>query len=370
LTVPPDVLPRREAATSGPIAAGTVVEGRFVLGSIIGQGASGTVYSAVDQKSGEGVALKFIHRHLLTDRQVQRRFYREASILRRLRSEHLIGLRAFGEHDGLLYMALDLSLGASLEALTLNKRPFSTERAVRIVLQVCEALEAAHAAEVIHRDLKPSNVMVDAAPDGGDCVRVLDFGMAKVLQGEGTGGTVLTEKNMVFGTPEYMSPEQARGDDLDEACDIYAAGVILYELLTGSVPLVGSNPIATMTAHLVEPIEPPSSRAPQQAIPPALEAVVMCALQKNADDRYPSATALRLALSHALAHPEDTVSVRPSGQRARSSRQGAAKRSLLPSFRAPASASDGPVLGTLGWVLVAVVAAGAGIGIGIWISLR
>jgi serine/threonine-protein kinase len=350
-------------------SAGEVIDQHFVLGSMLGRGASGTVYAAVDRDSGDDVAIKLIHRHLVTDHQIRQRFLREAAILSRLRSEHLVALRAFGEHTGLVYMALDLCRGASLEALLLQG-PFTSERAIDVMVQICLALEDAHGAGVIHRDLKPANVMIESTHDGGDWVRVLDFGMSKVLKAGAPGSTALTESNMVFGTPEYMSPEQARGEDLDATCDIYSAGAILYELLTGKVPFSGPTPIATMTAHLVETLEPPSTRAPDRHVSKALDTVVMCALSKRPRDRYPSARALREALEHAAVHPDDTLSVRPSGQPSRpppSSRRPAKG----PAHGRPAArAEDAPILSPLGWALVAVVAAGVGIGIGVWISLR
>ncbi len=353
---------RSEEWISAELSPGEIVDQRFVLGSLLGRGASGTVYAAIDRESGDEVALKLIHRHLVADHQIRQRFFREASILSRLQSEHLVKLRAFGEHGGLLYMTLDLCRGASLEALVLHET-FSPKRAVDLTLQIARALEDAHAAGVIHRDLKPANVMIETTQTGDYRVRVLDFGMAKVLKGEAAGATALTEENMVFGTPEYMSPEQARGDDLDATCDVYAAGVILYELLTGKVPFSGSNPIATMTAHMVEPVEPPSVRAPQRGISTALETVVLCALAKRPRDRYPSASALAGALEHAALHPEDTLSVRPSGYSSRP------PPSSGPAT-APRTIEEPAVLGPVGWTLVALLAAGTGIGIGVWISLR
>jgi len=358
--------PRPDERISAELSPGEIVDQRYVLGSLLGRGASGTVYAAIDRDSGEDVAIKLIHRHLVTDRQIRQRFFREASILSRLRSEHLVALRAFGEHTGLLYMALDLCRGASLEALILQETAFTSERAVDVLLQIARALEDAHASGVIHRDLKPANVMIETTGDGRERVRVLDFGMSKVLKGEPPGATSLTEKNMVFGTPEYMSPEQARGDDLDATCDIYAAGAILYELLTGKVPFSGPNPIATMTAHLVEPLELPSVRAPERSISKALETVVVCALGKHPRDRYPSARAFGDALEHAALHPDDTLSVRPSGQ---ASRPPSSSRRGIRSGPPPA-ADEAAILSPLGWALVALVAAGAGIGIGVWISLR
>jgi serine/threonine-protein kinase len=357
-----------ESRISAQLSPGEIIDQHFVLGALLGRGASGTVYAAIDRNSGDDVAVKLIHRHLVSDRQIRQRFFREASILSRLRSEHLVSLRAFGEHTGLVYMALDLCRGGSLEALILQG-PFSAGRAVDVLVQICLALEDAHAAGVIHRDLKPANVMIESTRDGGDRVRVLDFGMSKVLKGEGPGATALTESNMVFGTPEYMSPEQARGEDLDATCDIYAAGAILYELLTGKVPFSGPTPIATMTAHLVETLVPPSARAPERRISQALDTLVTCALSKRPRDRYPSARALREALEHAIVHPDDTLSVRPSGQPSRPPPSSGRPGTGASDGRAT-RAEDPPILSPIGWALVAVIAAGVGIGIGVWISLR
>src|SRR5262249_13131574 len=140
---------------------------------------------------------------------------------------------------------------------------------------------------------------------------VVDFGMAKIVTGGGTGTTALTTHNMVFGTPEYMSPEQARGDELDARCDVYAAGIILYQLLPRSVPVSGPRPLNVLTAHLTSPPVPPRQKAPDRGIPPALEAVVLHAIAKDPGARYASAAALAAAIVHARAAPDDVVSVRP-----------------------------------------------------------
>jgi eukaryotic-like serine/threonine-protein kinase len=356
---------------SARLPEGTLVDGRFEIAEPLGQGASGAVYSATDQRSGARVAVKLLHRHLLTDRQIQKRFYREASILSRLDGPHIVPIVALGEHEGLLYMALELASGTSLESLMLREGPIPTERAVRIVMQICEALENAHAASVIHRDLKPANVIVDRAPDGSDRVKVLDFGMAKLVHGDGPGSTALTEQNMVFGTPEYMSPEQARGDDLDETTDVYAAGIILYELLTGTVPFTAPTPVGVMTAHLVETPMPPRQRAPDRAIGLGLEQVVLSAVAKDRRARYPSALALRNALARALETP-DSLDLTPRG--ALEIASGLSPSAPAP-VRSPSGGPDGPFVSDYGlpayaWVVIGLGAALAGIAIGIYVSLR
>ena len=313
-----------------PLSPAQVVAGRYCIERVLGEGGSGVVYlaealtdrvgssnsdTAIDSvaiAAHQRVALKVIHRHLLKDRQINRRFHREARILSRLRCQNLASLLDFGEtEDGLLFMAQQLVEGSSLEAL-LQAGPLGIERSVTIAAQICAALDEAHAAGVVHRDLKPSNVIIESEQSGEGRVRVLDFGMGKMIRGDpGESMNALTEQNMVFGTPEYMAPEQARGDQADERSDIYALGVVLYEMLTGSVPFKANTPIGMMTAHLMEDPETPSNRAPAQAITPSLEAVVMHALAKDPDQRYPSAAAFSLALRRALCRPEDVEATAP-----------------------------------------------------------
>jgi serine/threonine-protein kinase len=296
------------------LSAGDTI-GSYRIVRPLGSGAAGAVYLAEPTGQSDGpprVALKILHASLIDDHEVTRRFHREAAILRRLRDEHLVGLLDFGQaSSGVLYMALEPVEGRGLDEIIASS-PVDPVRAGRIVQQICSALTAAHEAGVIHRDLKPSNVVLEAAQPaaGGDRVRVLDFGLAKVLRGTSDSLVALTQQNMVFGTPEYMAPEQARGDEVDARADVYAAGAILYELVTGKVPFEASTPIGVMTAHLTEPVTPPSSRA-QGRVTPALEAVILHALSKERGERYPTAKALSAAIGHALQYPADVLSTLP-----------------------------------------------------------
>jgi len=283
---------------------GRTVGGRYEIDSVIGEGASGVVYLARTKSDGARVALKVIHRHLCSDRQIYGRFRREAEILQRLEGPHLVKLLDFIHEDELLIIALEYVEGTSLDSVLSAAAPMSLGDAVEIALQICAALGAAHAAGVVHRDLKPANVLLEkpTLEQPGLKVRVVDFGLAKVVHGERMT-TGLTEQDMIFGTPEYMAPEQARGDEVDPRCDIYAAGVMLYEMSVGNVPFRKRTPIASMTAHLTE--EPPSPRAskPDRGISPALEAVILRALAKAPSDRYDSARAFAEALASARDEP-------------------------------------------------------------------
>src|SRR5580692_3837173 len=296
------------------ISIGQVLGGKFEILGVLGEGGTGIVYDAVRIAEKDAVALKVIHAHLLGDKQIRGRFTREATILRRLKGPHLLPILDYGEIPdprggvtGLLYLALPKVDGVALDRLLETEKTLPIDRALDIVLEVCDALKSAHSQGVIHRDLKPANVLLE----GGKRVIVVDFGMAKIVTGGGTGTTALTVHNMVFGTPEYMAPEQARGDELDARCDIYATGVILYELLTGSVPFSGATPLNVLTAHLTEPPQAPTARSPNRGITPALEAVALHAIAKDPVLRYATAGALAFAIRSALAVPMDVESVRP-----------------------------------------------------------
>ncbi len=305
---------RVASPSTPPISAGRVVGDKFEIAGVLGEGGTGVVYEALRLPTREPVALKVIHDHLLTDPQIRGRFAREAAILRRLEGPHLSAMLEFGEVPdphrpgmGLLYMALPKIDGPALDVLLKREGPLTLERALDVMQQVLRGLKSAHMQGVIHRDLKPANVIMR----GDTHAIVVDFGMAKILSGGGTGTTALTTNNMVFGTPEYMSPEQARGDELDARCDVYAAGVILYELLTGEVPFSGASALNVLTAHLTSVPDPPTARAKDRGISPALEAVVLHAIAKDPAARYASAAALSAALVHAVSAPSDVASVDP-----------------------------------------------------------
>ena len=294
------------------------IAGKYEVRGILGEGGTGIVYDAIRMSDQAPVALKVIHAHLAGDKQIRGRFQREAAILRRLEGAHICPILELGEvpsdsGDSLLYMALPKLEGPTLEHVLQVERPIEVGRGLDIMLEICAALRIAHAQGVIHRDLKPANVILES----GKKAVVVDFGMSKILTGAASGGSMLTgttnltAHNMVFGTPEYMSPEQARGDELDARCDVYAAGVMLYEMLTGAPPFTGSTPLNVLTEHLTGVLAPPSSRASIGRVTPALESVVLHALARDRDDRYPSASALAAAIMHARAVPDDVHSLRP-----------------------------------------------------------
>jgi eukaryotic-like serine/threonine-protein kinase len=278
--------------------------GPYAIRGVLGEGGTGIVYDAAAD-DGRAVALKVMHATLAGDQQIRGRFKREAAILRRLDGTHVCPVLDLGEipagESTLLYLALPKIEGPSL-AEVLARGRLDQDRALDIALDVLDALASAHAHGVIHRDLKPANVILENEKK----VVVVDFGMAKIVTGATAGTTNLTAHNMVFGTPEYMSPEQARGDDLDARCDVYAAGIMIYEMLTGAPPFSGPTPLSVLTAHLTSDVPRPS-----EPMSPAVEAVVLHALARDREKRYASAAALAAALRHARTAPKDVEGVRP-----------------------------------------------------------
>ncbi len=406
-------------ASAPPLSAGRKLGDRFEIVGVLGEGGTGIVYDAkrilpepsdaapVGERTTpvpeDRIALKVIHSHLAGDKQIRGRFQREATILRRLDGKHLCPLVDFGELPdprregaGLLYMVLPKIDGEALDTMMRRERKVSIARGVSIVRQVCAALREAHAQGIIHRDLKPGNVLLRT----DEHVFVVDFGMAKIVQGGGgTGTTGLTQHNMVFGTPEYMAPEQARGDELDARCDIYAAGIILYELLSGTVPFSGGTPLNVLTALLTVPAKSPQEMAPNNGISRALNAVVMHAIAKDPSDRYPTADALSGAIEKAIASPDDVDGIAPAKRIASvkidesgadmhaltmpapepapsapaiTVRPIAPSLSLAPSDRGRATPSSKPRVEppSHGWTIVWILAALVGISIGVWLSLR
>ncbi|HEX7666376.1 MAG TPA: serine/threonine-protein kinase [Polyangiaceae bacterium] len=383
-----------------PLSVGAKLGENYEIVGVLGEGGTGIVYEAKRIKEGDVVALKVIHPHLLGDAQIRGRFLREAQILRRLQGKYLAAVLDSGEapdprHEdsSLLYMALPKIEGKALDRVIFEDGPLPIEQATGIVTKICAALSTAHMQGVIHRDLKPANVIVRA--DGQ--ITVVDFGMAKIIAGStGTGTTNLTAHNMIFGTPEYMAPEQARGDELDARCDVYAVGVMLYELLAGTVPFKAPTPLGVLTAHLTSIPPPPSEKAPKRKISPALEAVVMHAIAKSPADRYATAAALATAIANAKVSPDATTSVEPQsvisldGEHADGHSQ--TVPSPIPSTHPPSrpvkvSQSVRPVKSdeaidpiakaefeekrergnrTAIWIVAALI----GIGVGVWVSLH
>ena len=276
---------------------GKTVAGRYKVESMLGEGGMGKVYKANQIALDKPIVLKVLRQALLSDERTVARFQREAKAASRLNHPNSIGVIDFGQtEDGALYMAMEYVNGKDLHHILSREWPLPEVRIIRIVSQVLSALSDAHKASVIHRDLKPENIMVEQRRGDPDFVKVLDFGIAKIMDGSGEDGPALTRAGFVCGTPEYMSPEQARGAQLDPRSDLYAVGVILYQLTSGLLPFDSDSAVGFATKHLTEVPPPPSKRRAEARISPAMERLIMKSLAKDPNERPQTAEAFRAEL--------------------------------------------------------------------------
>ena len=274
-----------------------MLKGKYRVEELIGEGGMGKVYRAKQLTLDKPVVLKVLRQTLLSDERTVARFQREAKAASRLNHPNSISVLDFGElEDAALFIAMEFVSGRDLHQILSKEWPLPEGRVVRIVAQVLSALSDAHGAAVIHRDLKPENIMVEQRRGEPDFVKVLDFGIAKITDASGDDGPALTRAGFVCGTPEYMSPEQARGGSLDPRSDLYAVGVILYQLTSGLLPFESDTAVGFASKHLTEEPVPPSKRRPDARISPALEDLIMRALSKSPHDRPADAETFRAEL--------------------------------------------------------------------------
>lgn len=281
-------------AERGPLS-GRLIQGRYLLRGLLGEGGMGAVYRAEHTLMGKELAIKVLLPELGATPTIVKRFQQEAQSASRLDHPGIIQVYDFGyTEEGMLFLAMAFLAGRSLTDLIAREAPFSAEGAIPLVVQICEALEHAHSQGVVHRDMKPDNVMV-LERNGERRTKLLDFGIARVTQGE-AAAQGMTQAGMVFGTPEYLSPEQAAGDPADARADLYAVGVILYEMLAGRRPFVADTNVEYIFHHLHDPPPPFREVLPDRSVSPELERVVLRALAKSPGDRFQTARELVDAL--------------------------------------------------------------------------
>ncbi len=277
---------------------GREIAGQFRVLEKIGSGGMGAVYKAEQPEMRRFVAIKILHSRYLSRQDLVTRFKREARAMSHLSHPNTARVFLYGQlDDGACYFVMEYLEGKNLAQTVRREGPMDPLRAINIMIQACGALEEAHRGGIVHRDLKPENIFLTTQGGIADFPKVLDFGLAKVSERQmRPGSLILTQEGMVFGTPEFMSPEQARGEKLDGRSDIYSLGIILYELLTGKLPFEASQPMEYIQKHIKERPLTLTERAPDRSFPPGLEAVLMRALAKKPEERFDSAADFANAL--------------------------------------------------------------------------
>jgi serine/threonine protein kinase len=277
--------------SSGPTQdlVGQVLADRYHIMKKLGEGGMGQVYLAEHVKMGRRSAIKVMNPSMAHDPEAVARFNREAANASRISDSHVCAIYDFGETpDGLIYLAMEFVEGEPLTEVLAREGALPVARAADICIQVAAALQAAHDLGIVHRDLKPDNVMLTRGRDGADGVKVVDFGIAKAVGGEG-GSQQVTRTGLVVGTPEFMSPEQLSGDTLDGRSDVYSLGLVLFKMLTGTLPFPGDSVQEAMIKRLTdEPLELIEMR-PDLHFPPGLQQTLDTALARSPVHRYQSA---------------------------------------------------------------------------------
>ncbi|MEZ4324322.1 MAG: protein kinase [Polyangiales bacterium] len=290
-------LPDESSSGSSDPLIGRTVGGSYTLQEIVGVGGMGRVYRAEQGTLGRTVAIKVIHPHLLGDDQTVARFYQEARAASRLNHPNSVSIIDFGRtEDGILYLAMEHLTGRDLSLVMHEEGPLPFRRVCNILIAVLDALGEAHQLGIVHRDLKPENIILTRTRSGSDLVKVVDFGLATIVGGE----TSITRPGLVCGTPDYMSPEQGRGDAVDGRGDLYSLGVMLFELLCDQLPFIDDTPTKVVLRHLNDPVPDPREVVPHRGIPDSLAEIVLRALEKDPDDRFPDALAMQEALRAAM----------------------------------------------------------------------
>jgi eukaryotic-like serine/threonine-protein kinase len=285
-----------------PFIGRDILDGQFKILQKIGSGGMGSVYKASQPAMNRMVGVKILHPKLANRKDLVSRFRREARAMSHLAHPNTTKVFLYGElDDGSLYIVMEFLDGKNLNQTVRADGPFDVKRALPILIQVCGALDEAHKAGIIHRDMKPENIFLCQQGGLKDYAKVLDFGLAKVTEREmRPGSLILTQEGMVFGTPEFMSPEQAQGKVLTPASDIYSLAVILYEVLTGKLPYEAKTPLEYIQAHVTVKPVPLSERIAGKTFPPLLSQVIERALAKKPEDRFTAAADFAAAMQAVL----------------------------------------------------------------------
>lgn len=288
---------RRVSDRDQPSWLGRIIDNRYRVIEAVGRGGMGMVYKVEHQRMGKIAAMKVLHQEFDDDPEIVERFQREAEAVSRLTHPNTVQVFDFGRSHGSLYLIMELVRGQSLSALLSRDGAMPFARSGPMLMQVCAAVAEAHSKGVIHRDIKPENVLVTRTHRGRDFVKVLDFGLAKLSEREETDD--VTKKGLIVGTPYYMSPEQIRGEDVDERTDVYSMGALMYRVLTGKQAFTAKTPMGVLTQHLTADLVKPSLRTARDPLHPALDDIIMRAMAKEREQRFASMEELLDALESA-----------------------------------------------------------------------
>ena len=275
---------------------GRIIAERYRIEELLGRGGMGVVYRVEHVRIGKLMAMKLLHGALAREKEVVKRFKREAEAVSRLDHPNTVQVFDFGQSEGMMYLVMEYLPGRDLGQLLKDEGALDFTRVARIGAQVCGSVAQAHDLGIIHRDLKPENIMVLEDRGVSDFVKVLDFGLAKLREQEEMGEKSITRAGSILGTPYYMAPEHIRGEEVDARSDVYAVGALIYKALTGVPPFWASTPVGVLTMHLTEDVVPPSERVPKRDIPLEADRIVLKAMSRDPRDRYQSMDELRADL--------------------------------------------------------------------------
>jgi serine/threonine-protein kinase len=326
-----------EGAVTDDRWLGRVVDGRYRVVQRIGTGGMGVVYRVEHLRLGKIAAMKVLAPEMAAKEEMVHRFRLEAQSVSKLNHPNIVHTFDFGQFEDALYLIMEHVKGDDLAAVLKREGPMEFGRAARLFAQACSALTEAHDHGIIHRDLKPENLMITRRRDGSEHVKVLDFGLAKLREPD-EASSISTGKQ-VLGTPYYMSPEQVRGELLDPRADVYSLGATFYRVLTGAPPFQAPSPVGVLSKHVTDPVVPPRTRAPERGLPREADEIVLRAMAKDLEGRYPSAAALGKDLERALAHASSAGLAATEPSRPKFS-TGEAPTLSLPEGELPSSDSD------------------------------
>ena len=367
--VPAPVAVQHSASMPSDLSGQTLL-GRYKITKRLGEGGMGTVYLCEHATIGKKFAVKVLSHEFAHKEDLRERFLQEARAASMISQENVVEISDFGETpDGSVFFVMEFLKGEDLSDTVKDQGRLAWPRVKPIMLQICRALGAAHDAGIIHRDMKPENCYRIKRGKNDDFIKVLDFGIAKVTSEDESEGKGLTRTGMIFGTPEYMSPEQAQGAKPDHRVDVYAVGVIMYELLTGRVPFTADTFMGILTKHMFEVPEAPSSVVPDADIPPEVEAIILKAMQKDRELRFSSMAEMAEAIeavgtgAAAVAVVSENIARPSTGEMAFTGGRPTPMPGTMPPIAAdyeePQRSNKGMMFGIIGGLALAAAGVGA-----------